>query len=757
MRQVLFLLFFLSGLLLAGLLPPAQAAAVEQACAIPVQPSGNYYCLSESSYSSTTPSFETFCRQQGGSVVSASSSSCQQVCCCDQSQTPEVAFWSEPVSKAFCTNQPNFATHPPQADCTAGCGGTGGGTGTHGGSYTVSGVVYDDQDPTSSARLADARIQFPAGSQIVTAFSNGQGAFTLYDVPQGTVNFKASKYGCGEQEQSVDITGDKTGLDFHLDCSIGECQVDAVDDTTAVPVPSKDKVRVTWTVSDCPNIETYEVERCTGLVSADHCQQVGFTSDGTFIDTGVPAGQQLCYAVTAITSGGTEVSQSADVTENCVKPMNQHCLDGGAQQSTCFFQDTSLQPLDTAGQQINPFTGAAHCTPDNQVALDEDCGADGKVCYDTSQGTTGCRLPSDCDQCNGLYGWLVDLSAKVTGGDTCAQLAGCVLDNHGYAEDTFAPCAGVTSCYDYRSQAACASGTTTDQCHVSRQGCRWVTPPGLDALGKGVCVPKDATEGADCEACSSIFSFCNETLCGDLGSTCYWNTAVQEDGVEPLLPQGAAGACVSKQNMACAYYDAQADCNGGTDVTVDVTYNDSSLDAHRTDGTNAITTRSRDALGFGTCAWVGADNQCVKDANGLRLPNPSLDKVADDCLEHPLAQGASLSACFRDNEPPNTTLPFAPDSYIDAQLLRSVPPVVQDNVYTLDPRTATRFCLVKRGESCYPNETFDTLLPGTIGAAPYTLYYYSVDPANNLEPVKHINLNIDRDNSIFLVSARLIS
>ncbi len=732
-----------------------QMAAAEQACAIPVQPSGNSHCVLASQYTGTS-SFPSYCQQQGGVLVDSTGPQCQQVCCCDQSQ--DEAFWPEPVSKSFCAQQPNFAVEDAQEDCTAACGGTGGG-GTTGESYTVTGTVYNDQDPTAPARLADARIQFPAGSTIVTVFSDDQGAFTLYDVPQGTVNFKASKYGCGEQEQSVEITSDKSGLDFHLDCSIGECQIEPVNDTTATPLVSTDKVVVTWTVSDCPNIETYKVERCNGPVSDGDCHVVGFTGDGSFTDTGVPADTQLCYAVTAIKPDGSTVPQDPDVTTNCVAPMSQYCLDGGSTRATCFFQDTTATPLDDTGNPITPFTGSARCTSEphpNQLALVENCGT-GEVCFVTSQGTTGCRLQDDCEKCNGLYGWLVDAAARVTGGDTCAQLAGCVLDNHGYAEDTFAPCAGVTSCYDYHSQEACESGTTTDQCHVSNQGCRWVSPPGLATLGKGVCVPKDATEGADCEACSNIFGFCNATLCSDLGSTCYWNTAVQQDGIEPAIPEGAGGACVSRQNMACAYYDTQADCNGGTDVVVDVTYNDSTLDARRTSGTNKITTKSQDILGFGTCAWVAADEECVKDANGLRVQNPLLDnKVADDCLEHPLEPGVSLSECFRDNEPPNTTLPFESDSYIDAQLLRSVPPVVRDNVYSLDPRVATRFCLAPRGETCYPNETFDTLLPDTIGAAPYTLYYYSADPAGNLEEVKHININIDRDNSVFLLSARLI-
>jgi|GEM_PF-2435110 len=746
--------------LLIVLLALPLVSAVDDACVFQLaQPSGDYYCELASDYQGQE-SFNTYCLENGGVLKNKASDECQQVCCCEL--TTHEPAWSAPVSKAFCAglSNPDYGFFSPAESCVTACGGTGGG-GT-GDTYTVTGTVIDDDPASSTGQVSEAKIQFPAGSDLITVFAHNDGTFTLTGVSQGLINFKASKVGCGQQQIQEDISSD-TAIEFHLDCSIGLCALEAVNDTVASPVPGADEVTVSWTPSDCTEGQGYLVSRCDD----GDCARVGFASPGagSYTDTGVPAGVELCYNVTALDATGKEIPQDVDGTANCVAPMSQYCLDGGATTSTCFYQDQDLQPLDpSSGQPISPFTGAAHCTattPVNQVEMDKECGTTNQVCYYQSDGKPGCRLPSECDDCNGVFGWFIDLAAKVTGSDDCAHLAGCVQDNHGYADDTFSACTSVTSCYDYRSQAACESGTTTDPCKVSDGGCRWLVPPELADLGKGVCTPKNAGASA-CEDCASIFGFCDDELCTTMGENCYWNTKIQWGGVEPGIPQNAAGQCLSKEAMACAYYDTEKDCVGSPSapVSVDVTYDGKTLDSTRIGGTHAVMP-SGDKLGFGRCAWIAgqAAKNCIKDANGLRAPNPSYDNIiTDDCLEAPGSAGVDTATCFRDVEPPVTTMPFANGAYIDAQLLRSVPPIVQDAVYgNLDPRTATRFCLTDRGvPACYPDTSFDNLLPAEVGVAPYTIYYYSFDPAGNLEPVRSIDVNIDRDASVFLLSARLV-
>lgn len=750
----------------------------DQACIIPVG-NGDYVCELASAYDGSD--FPSYCTGQLGTLGQSSDTRCVLKCCCE-GNSPLV---DEPVSQTYCQSLDNFRYVPPSGsvdpnqDCTVACGSSGGGTTA---TYTVSGFVYDDGN--NAAALQAAKIEYPLGSVIVTSFTDTTGKYNITNVPEGLRTFKASKIGCGQDQETEEITKDES-LDFHLNCVVGNCTINPVNDTAAVAVKGEAKATITWTPSDCADAIGYEITRCAND-GQGKCVgtplTIGFVppvNAGTFTDVAVPtadvqgAEAGFCYHVNAIKQDGTNISQAVEGAAHCIPPMNKRCTENAPTGSRCYNNDLELKPYGPNGQ-ITPFTGAASCDENNQAEADSNkiCGA-GEYCYYAlpPHSDPTCGSAEQCERCNGLFGWFVDTAARVIPGMTtsCEQLAGCILDNREYAANTFASCEGITSCYDYRSKEACiGSGAGTDQCGVSDDGCVWTMAPGMEELGRGVCRPHNFNEGeAQCESCESIFGFCNKTLCEETlgaGEHCYYNEIVSYG------QQGEIEGCVSKEAMACRYYDTKTDCvgSGPNRPQVDVTYNppEPSLDGERVSGTNNISEAGDDYFGFHRCAWIvdddatsGKGGYCVKDANGrLGMRRGLVEPFMDDCLESESPPN-NLQKCFTDNTAPETTLPFANNEYIDANRLRQSTPVVYDKEEGyLDASQYTRFCLAPSGGApCYPDTQLNLLLPNETGVASYALYYYSFDAAGNLEPVRSITLNLDRDSGAYLEGASLVS
>ncbi len=774
------LLLVLAALLLAVVAP---LAAAEPGCYWQVG-GGDYQCLFRSSYSGTQE-FQSYCLDQAGTYLAdaANSPYCTLKCCCEQDGTD--ALFDGPVAQAYCQAQASYRYLPSGttgvaagSDCVALCGGTAGGGGTT--THAVSGTVYDDGTGPATP-LAAAKVEYPVGSVLITAYTDDTGSYSLPDVAEGDRLFKASKLGCGADQEARTIGGDTT-LDFHLDCTTGGCAARAVNDTDAVPVPGKAQATVTWTASDCAGVAGYAVYRCpgdgNGACAGDEIA-IGTVpaGTGTITDEAVPtddtaAGANgFCYLVAAINASGDEIApdNTADTTgqRHCVRPMSASCVDGTlGLDYRCVNDDTAIRPFgnpdeSSDGRYGGTFTGAVRCDAENVPWADQNnvC-QDGEYCYYTSppRGNPTCGSATQCDACNGLFGWFVDSAAQVLPGvtTTCARLLGCYRDNTGKADDLYTSCGAVKSCYDYHSASACAGAG--DRCGVSSKGCQWVAPPELAALGKGACIPADTAE-TDCGACTDAFGFCNATLCEHVigrDTACYYNALSGATG-EP-----AAGSCVSKKEMACRYYDTESDCvgSGPTRPAIDVTYDDAgSSDGNRTGGTNAVTDAGRDYFGFDRCAWFpdadGTGGYCIKEANGRLVTLP--DRVQpnlDDCEEQSVGD---LGKCYRDVTPPTTTLPFTANEFVDAARLRAATPVVYDAAYGyLDYRTVTWFCLAPGSGTCYPDTRLSLLLADRPGVGSYTLSYYSTDPAGNLEPVQRLPLTIEQDSDAHLIEARLV-
>jgi len=757
------------------LLPATLAAG--QMCIVQLA-SGDYQCFDETAYSGTD--FTGWCSAQGGTTSTASKPpQCDLVCCCNAAD--ESPLDPNPVSATYCgEHYPAYvsrdvseteSTAVCDAKCADASGPSGGGAGSE--SFVVTGRVYNKTSPPKTQGLGAVKVEYPVGSALVTVYTASDGSFSLPNVPKGNVNIKASRADCGGQTQLVTVAG-AMAVDFELDCNRGPCS-DAVDDAAATPVRAEKRVTVSWTPTTCG--QGYLVTRCEfnsgNNCSLDGAQTIGYAgvTASTFFDTTVQAGTGYCYFVNVLTGVSTAplIPPSVTGASHCVMPMSEYCLTHDVERQMCFNDEEGLGIRDTEGIVITQFTGFATCNNANQLDPTTRCDA-GLVCSYSATGTPTCAPAGECAKCNGLFGWFIDLAAKVTmSGTTCEALVGCVLNNEGYAADTFQSCSEIRSCADYRTRAACET-PGQDRCKVTEAGCHWVDAPGLAELGKGACIPNDAQPGeAVCDECDNLFGACDTELCGLLGE-CYYNADVRWGS------DGETARCIAKEQAACAYYDDAKSCayaslpeganpNFGTPLipTYDVTYDKpNDVLGLRKAGSNAQKTAMDDVFGFGKCAWVvNADGSgaCIKDANGKIASFSEETEKLDDCLEKEglsLPNGKTWHDCFHDTTPPNTTLPFDDGMYLDADLLRIANVIVTDETFgLLDAPTWSWFCLATAGATCYPDRRLNNLVPEEVGVGAYTVYYYSEDPAGNLEVVRSIDLLIEQDSRAHLVEARL--
>src|SRR5690606_32466512 len=133
---------------------------------------------------------------------------------------------------------------------------------------------------------------------------------------------------------------------------------------------------------------------------------------------------------------------------------------------------------------------------------------------------------------------------------------------------------------------------------------------GLDTLGIGFCSHNGTDNNGrevitDCD-CENLPGGCSEYTCGLLGSECYFVENPSENTVVNKYQ------CTNQELLGCESYQTQDQCEGGINSVIDVTWSS----GKRVSGTNEITTRSGDLLGFGTCYWK--EDSCVKDADYSR-------------------------------------------------------------------------------------------------------------------------------------------
>lgn len=717
--------------------------ASAQTCVVPT--GADFVCYNETSYANTTgQSLSQWCAAQNGTIhgsVLDTGDQCIQVCCCDQAT--QTALVSGPISRDYCTRLQGAIASPGDS-CDAVCSGQ---IGPSGPVFNVSGTV---KEATGGSPL-DAFVQYPSsqGSTLITVRTDASGAFSFPNVPGGPENFLAYADNCDPETITTPVT-DGLILNFSLVCGVGTCQTTPINAINATPVMGEDKAVISWMPDSCTI--GYWIYRCTaasdtGSACNGKPEPIGYVTrdQSLFVDTAVPLGQRTCYFVDTINKTYDDLPPNIpDDGANCIKAMDPYCVTH-SHQLRCLNNEQTNLPYILDANGLNPassgYTGTAYCDADNRFMAGTQCSGNQTCTYD-AHGLPSCG-DDTCNECNGVFG---TYSVPSVGSTKCDNPSICVKTNLFYLFNTYENCGLISSCSGYHDPVSCEKTSGTyDSCYTTPQGCKWVDWPNMSSLGKGVCVAKNSSQES-CGDCSSVFGFCNATLCSSLGSGCYY------DGTD----------CVSSSDMGCSGYVTQPDCNGGQDDEVNVTYDDpNSVSGQRIAGDNTVQ-RSNDLFRYGVCTWVPDGSNanggyCIKDADGLRIRSDLTGALLDDCYQDGLPHDdAWISKCESDVTPPNTTLPFSPNESIDAQQLRDLKPIVSDDMYAYSD-LKTWFCLVPRGESCYPNQTIDEVFPDKIGTQVYTLRYYSEDPAGNLEPVKSIDLNVYKDSSPYLQSVTLLS
>jgi len=705
-------------------------AAAEQVCITGNGVSTACFYEDDCSACTNAEEFEAFCDARGGSVTSDPGDQCITGCCCDGT----VASPSAPVSRAYCVGQGDTFL-PGQSSCVQACrtGGTGGTT------FAVSGRVLNDESPRKP--VGGAMIQYPeqSGPGLFITTTDTQGRYEFLTVAAGTYDFIASASGCEESIRQVTVTA-ATVVDFNLTCS-GSCEPAAPTKINATPVSGEAKVTVQWNATSCSLSSGSRVYRCragaTGTACAQDPELIGQVPYGekTFTDTDAPTGQRLCYLVATLDENGVELPLGVTAAGQCIEAMDEYCVTH-THNPRCFNNDASVSPK-LNNHVLNPFTGVGHCDPKNRLFADLDCAASNTICIYNIYGSPVCDEMDACDKCNGIFGFFVNPLAVVSNA-RCNQMPSCFLNNRWFATDTYQSCGTVKGCQDYRTPAACTATSSSgdyDRCLVAQGGCTWHPVDGLESIGKGVCLATQPTTGA-CNDCNAVFGTCNQELCAMLGA-CYYS--------DP--------DCLSFDQLSCAKYASENDCTGGTAVSVSALYDSEDV---RINGTHAFLVRSNDLLDLGTCFWSeeGENANCVKDANNWRKHALGTGVVLDDCREVSGKTESEILNCQKDNQAPVTQLPFGEGAYIDAMVLRNMKPIIHDNLYSSNVVT-TAYCLVPLGQSCYPSGPLAGL-PTVLGAQQYSLFYYSEDPARNLEEVQNRTLIIYQDSNARLIAASVV-
>lgn len=482
-----------------------------------------------------------------------------------------------------------------------------------------------------------------------------------------------------------------------------------------------------WTLdAKCaPAVQSFDVYKCKKVVAADCTSKIiGFdlavggaqlTKDKFNFTDLVMQNTNYCYFVRA--SYRDSSIPDSDSLIKCQASGDDFCMD---------------RPGDTSEHCIG--NKRIKCKPDNNIQTLQDCSVNSSYCMGPDRdGITSCSALGVCDVCNGLFGSYsnLDLTVRVleSTGTTALKycspevpgadlVAGCYLDHTRTLFDAFRYCANVASCYDYKSQDACLD--SSDPCGKNK-GCEWVWMSETE-LG-GICRPANKLI-QNCRLCDDpkynwITPICTPATCSLFGENCNYQ------GLD-----FSSVSCSDTPTARCPQYTTEQACTGGTPVSVDAQY-----DANRTriSGTNALTHRSNDVLDLGKCYWDSTNVRCLRNADNL--PVNFQQNTGFDCNT---STNFACEADFRD--PVTTILPSGSGIYpADVRIKFTVSdnyPLAQINTY---------FCIDNK--PCYPDRLADKGEYRELRSASgrFTVYYYSVDPAKNLEVIKNTTILVDVD------------
>ncbi|MFA6073079.1 MAG: hypothetical protein WC758_03130 [Candidatus Woesearchaeota archaeon] len=433
-----------------------------------------------------------------------------------------------------------------------------------------------------------------------------------------------------------------------------------------------------------------------------------------------------------------------------------------------------------------------------------------------SQDSSSCSI---CDICSGPFGLVpyinYDINTIYTQYTSCNDVLAKVDSEGGYCyvDDysknnaiigNYKMCAGLNSCYDYRTEFSCENNPCQLKKIEDIGGCKWNSfTSGSDELGLGVCMPIDV-EKQECSECNTnnmLGNYCPLEICSLFGqdennvSTCFYNELKIDDYKKLKIDNTT---CMNKRDVACETYDSQDLCLGGnansatensgdmgtrqgiTPETIDVfgssfSSNTIYFDDERIGNNHEYITLSKDLLNRTKCVWLQEKNKCVRDADySTGITNNDSNS---DCGHN------QDESCFLDFINPETKLFILNNEFLnngsyskgelrtlaiqtseDAETFLSIArgTVTESN----DDSNSGSEIAMGAGDSgngnpindppvnseivinypfVYPTmdlEEFNLSLANTLSSGNYRLYFYSQDASQNLEFVKYYDFTL---------------
>jgi len=455
---------------------------------------------------------------------------------------------------------------------------------------------------------------------------------------------------------------------------------------------------------------------------------------------------------------------------------NVVCIATGQEKCFDFTTEFCAEKQDTDG--LIKSVLRAGCDNKNFIGLIEDCSllnddVEGTefVCigpYDDEIGSTKCKHQVPCYRCSDPLGMFYDPDNKIQVEKTiqanqvtqtpgyqtldCDEVETCYFDYSDSIVDIYKECSKVKSCYDYRSEKACegidkliGEDIEGDKCKVGGiQGCEWKESDHYE-FGIGVCAPVDDNL-VSCDRCNDpfnkFFGKCNANLCELYGD-------------EQCFYSSFTGECINKDQVGCEDYgnnrnyciDSSDDVNKpATNFTIDVIHDS---DNNRISGSHEIVKLnndpdddslklSNDLLNLGRCKWLETEAKCIKDADNNNF---------EDCTDPD-----DFHICKKDVTPATTNLLV--NDLLPAASVKQFS-VVDDYSLSTPEEIEIWYSIFKKGEDpVYPyllspdhNIYFDV-----DESDDYTIMYYSVDKAKNLEKVKSKDVFLDADPPVITIT-----
>ncbi|MFC2135478.1 hypothetical protein ACFLTH_12770 [Bacteroidota bacterium] len=509
------------------------------------------------------------------------------------------------------------------------------------------------------------------------------------------------------------------------------------------------EVTVTWTPPDnCQIINNVIIRKCEG----DRCNpnvilREGIDSSETFYtDTEEKIyGETYGYEVEIVYAENTEDKKS-DIDYVTIR--DEECTEPN-ENSFCMLGDDYL-----------------HFCEDGVVVQEEGNECTG-FCSEL-RGTAFCVGEASCEDCNSVYGVFANFMLNNNyenlridyndRGETisayCSELITsekpvCYIEKNSKSVPKLEECSEVSNCYDFKSSDSCKDDNPCGKLHDinGNFNCEWNYYPFEDTAGAelsspefnlGVCTPIKQTQ-QNCELCNSnnnsIFPVCDSNICSLYGD-CYFS---DKDG-----------SCSGINDFSCSDYTNEEDCIGKSKDGSNFAMNE----------TNVVISSSKDYFNFSKCKWDPnyGEGKCYKDSDDNQ-PTYSTSPPEKDC-------SSEDQQCMSDFESPKTIIDHTiyNSDYISGKIF-SMEFTALDNNYSID-ELDTFYCFASSTESdkCIhaksdfykyikpPHTTHnysvvdsDKMIEYEFSEVEesYTLYYFTADPARNLETVNTYTFSVD--------------